>query len=53
MPVTALLGECPHPSDIEIREGLSGNFCRCIGYRSIVRLRRAAEMMSGSAAAVD
>ncbi|MDT5092467.1 MAG: aerobic carbon-monoxide dehydrogenase small subunit [Mycobacterium sp.] len=36
MSITALLNENPHPSDGEIREGLSGNFCRCTGYQGIV-----------------
>ena len=34
-------------SDDEIREGLSGNFCRCTGYQGIVNaVRRAAQTMS-------
>lgn len=32
----ALLSETPHPSEDEIREGLSGNLCRCTGYNAIV-----------------
>jgi aerobic carbon-monoxide dehydrogenase small subunit len=41
--VTALLRENPAPTDIEIREALSGNLCRCTGYQGIVRaVRRAA-----------
>ena len=31
-----LLNENPNPSEKEIREGLSGNFCRCTGYQHIV-----------------
>jgi carbon-monoxide dehydrogenase small subunit len=31
-----LLKENPSPSDAEIREGISGNFCRCTGYQHIV-----------------
>ena len=31
-----LLNENPHPTEQEIREGLSGNFCRCTGYQHIV-----------------
>jgi aerobic carbon-monoxide dehydrogenase small subunit len=44
MSITALLNENPDPTDDEIREGLSGNFCRCTGYQSIVNaVHRAAE----------
>lgn len=32
----ALLRKTPHPTDDEIREGLSGNLCRCTGYNAIV-----------------
>jgi len=31
-----LLAENPSPTEREIREGLSGNFCRCTGYQHIV-----------------
>lgn len=31
-----LLKENPHPTQQEIREGISGNFCRCTGYQHIV-----------------
>jgi len=37
-----LLKKSPHASDEEIREGLSGNLCRCTGYENIVRAVRAA-----------
>ncbi|MCU1366187.1 MAG: aerobic-type carbon monoxide dehydrogenase, small subunit CoxS/CutS-like protein [Ilumatobacteraceae bacterium] len=41
---TALLAANPDPTDREIREGLSGNICRCTGYQAIVRaVRRAAD----------
>ncbi|MCD8382397.1 MAG: (2Fe-2S)-binding protein [Clostridiales bacterium] len=33
----ALLSRNPHPSEEEIREGLSGNLCRCTGYNAIVK----------------
>jgi aerobic carbon-monoxide dehydrogenase small subunit len=31
-----LLAHNPHPSRAEIREYLSGNYCRCTGYQAIV-----------------
>jgi aerobic carbon-monoxide dehydrogenase small subunit len=34
---TALLRDNPHPSEAEIREGISGNLCRCTGYENIVK----------------
>ncbi len=47
--LTALLRDNPEPTDAEIREGLSGNFCRCTGYQGIVAAaHRAAELMRGS-----
>lgn len=47
MSLTALLRDNPDPSEQEIREGLSGNFCRCTGYQGIVAAaRRAAETQS-------
>jgi aerobic carbon-monoxide dehydrogenase small subunit len=33
----ALLKQHPNPSEAEIREGLSGNLCRCTGYQNIVK----------------
>lgn len=32
-----LLRENPHPTEAEIRAGLSGNLCRCTGYNAIVK----------------
>jgi len=32
-----LLLENPDPSETEIREGMSGNLCRCTGYQNIVK----------------
>ena len=44
--ITALLRDNPHPTDEQIREGLSGNFCRCTGYQGIFSaVRRAAEIL--------
>ena len=36
MASAALLSHNPHPSEEEIREGISGNLCRCTGYNMIV-----------------
>jgi carbon-monoxide dehydrogenase small subunit len=45
----ALLQRNPHPTEQEIREGISGNLCRCTGYVNIVRaINYAAEKMSAS-----
>ena len=42
-----LLRDNPAPSDAEIREGISGNICRCTGYQHIVNaIRGAAERMA-------
>jgi carbon-monoxide dehydrogenase small subunit len=34
--VTAFLRDNPNPTDEQIREGLSGNLCRCTGYQGIL-----------------
>jgi carbon-monoxide dehydrogenase small subunit len=39
---TDLIKKYPLASDDDIREGLSGNLCRCTGYEHIVRAVRAA-----------
>jgi len=45
-----LLEKTPHPTDEQIRQGLSGNLCRCTGYMNIESAVRAAESaMSGRA----
>ncbi|MEH6955725.1 (2Fe-2S)-binding protein [Neobacillus drentensis] len=36
MASAALLSKNPHPSEADIREGISGNLCRCTGYNMIV-----------------
>ena len=38
----SMLRHSPDPSDDEIREGLSGNLCRCTGYTKIFEAVRAA-----------
>jgi carbon-monoxide dehydrogenase small subunit len=48
MTARALLDRNPDPTDQEIREAISGQFCRCTGYASIVRsVRWAAEREAG------
>ena len=42
MAALELLRDNSHPSDEEIRVGLSGNLCMCTGYVNIVRAVRAA-----------
>lgn len=36
MTAKAMLEENPHPTENEIREGISGNLCRCTGYKKII-----------------
>ena len=44
-----LLQEKPHPTEEEIRLGISGNLCRCTGYQNIVKaIRAAADMLAGN-----
>jgi carbon-monoxide dehydrogenase small subunit len=37
MSACALLEKNPHPSEQDIRWGISGNMCRCTGYQNIVK----------------
>ena len=50
MSVTAFLRDNPTPTDEEIREGLSGNLCRCTGYQGIIE---AVKVAAASRQAVD
>lgn len=44
----ALLDKNPNPSDEEIREGISGNLCRCTGYnKMLVATKKAMVYMKG------
>ena len=36
MSAVNLLNDIPRPTEQQIREGISGNFCRCTGYQHIV-----------------
>jgi aerobic carbon-monoxide dehydrogenase small subunit len=47
MSACALLEKNPHPSEQDIRWGISGNLCRCTGYQNIVKaVQYAAKKMS-------
>jgi carbon-monoxide dehydrogenase small subunit len=44
----ALLRHNPHPTDEEIRDGISGNLCRCTGYNMIIKaIKRASDEGDG------
>ena len=54
MAAVDLLRRCPEPTEAQIREGLSGNLCRCTGYVKIVdavaeAARRAVDVARGGA----
>ncbi|MDP9484081.1 MAG: (2Fe-2S)-binding protein [Chloroflexota bacterium] len=50
-----LLGRNAKPSEAEIREGISGNLCRCTGYVNIVKAIQQAsgQLEAGEAAPVE
>jgi aerobic carbon-monoxide dehydrogenase small subunit len=51
MTCTVLLKNNPNPTEHEIREGISGNLCRCTGYNNIVKaVQQAAGVMSAPVA---
>lgn len=48
MTAAALLNDNPNPSEEDIRAALSGNICRCTGYKKIVEaVQGAAERIQG------
>jgi carbon-monoxide dehydrogenase small subunit len=50
MSAKSLLAKNPKPSEAEIREGISGNICRCTGYNKIVdAIHLAADRIAGRA----
>jgi len=42
MTLTCFLRETPNPTEAEVREAISGNLCRCTGYKNIVAAALAA-----------
>jgi carbon-monoxide dehydrogenase small subunit len=42
MTLTCFLRECPNPTEAQVREAISGNLCRCTGYKNIVAAALAA-----------
>lgn len=44
-----LLQENPDPTEAEIRQGISGNLCRCTGYQNIIKsIQKAAAVINES-----
>jgi nicotinate dehydrogenase subunit A len=41
----ALLWKTPHPSEVQIRQALDGNLCRCGSHPRILRVVRRAEAL--------
>ena len=48
MEISWFLKENPHPTEDQIRWGISGNMCRCTGYQNIVEAVKAASESGGS-----
>ena len=49
-----LLQENPDPTDDELRQGISGNLCRCTGYQNIVKaIRVAADQLGANQEAAE
>jgi carbon-monoxide dehydrogenase small subunit len=54
MSMTALLARNPDPDEHELRDGLSGNLCRCTGYQGILKAaRQAAAALQATAGASE
>ena len=52
MQASWLLNQNPDPTEAEIREGISGNLCRCTGYVNIVKaIQQAAGTLSAAESA--
>ena len=50
MTLTCFLRENPDPTEAEVREAISGNLCRCTGYKNIVTAALAAARKMTAAA---
>ena len=46
----ALLEHNPYPTDLEVRQAISGNLCRCTGYVNIVKAIQNAGLKLGAVA---
>ncbi len=54
MSARALLDKNPQPSDEDVREALSGTFCRCTGHiKTIEAVKHAAEKQAGAGGTSD
>ena len=53
MSAAALLKENPKPTEVEVRDYLEGNICRCTGYHNIVKAILAASGQDVSAIAAE
>ncbi|MGP4111212.1 (2Fe-2S)-binding protein [Streptomyces sp. 4N509B] len=53
MAADELLARTPLPSDVEIREALSGNLCRCTGYEAVLDAVRLAAARTTDARTTD
>jgi len=54
MSAADLLQKHPNPSELEVREWLEGNICRCTGYHNIVKsILAAAASMQGMRQAAE
>jgi len=53
MSASALLKENPKPTEVEIRDYIEGNICRCTGYHNIVKAIFAASGQDASAIAAE
>ena len=53
MSAAALLKDNPKPTEVEVRDYLEGNICRCTGYHNIIKAIMAASGQNVSAVAAE